>query len=345
VAHPLDANTVALWAMGQAVYSATAPDSASGALGLTLNGGVARAGGPGVADGAYAFNGSDAYLSHAADSALKAVLAAGDFAIEAWVFLAKESVARSQVVFTYGGTDNTQPNNAQVTLNINAARTVGVNWENQGGIDVGTDSVAALSEGAWHHIGVNVAASGGNRVVSVQIDNGALVTSGSAAAPDGGTSSIIAIGALPKLIGFGDARWFYGSIGSIRISNRLRTSDEFTASYTLSRGDVTTPVVSNVSPAVGAISRTQAWSCRVTDDVAFRRILIRVRLIDSDGTVRADELAYDGSEFSALYSAGSTKTTVTAGTSFDFSLSRRYGWLYAPKFDVYAIDTGGNEGT
>jgi hypothetical protein len=137
------------------------------------------------------------------------------------------------------------------------------------------------------------------------------------------------------------------SLDDFRIYDAVLTADEVWALYQVNpSADTTAPVISAVSPTDGsAISRTQAWSFRVTDNVAFRRTVVVVTLTDTGGTERGREVIYDGTEFAALYSAGSTKTTISAGTVFDFSIVRAGGWPFAPTFDVFAIDTSGNEGT
>lgn len=110
--------------------------------------------------------------------------------------------------------------------------------------------------------------------------------------------------------------------------------------------DDTAPVISNVSPAAGStITRQQTWSCRVTDDVGFRRIMLWVLFTDSQGNERGREVVWDGTEFAAAYRTLSSRTEVTAGTVYDFSLRRNGGWPWHPEIYAAAIDTSGNEGT
>lgn len=107
--------------------------------------------------------------------------------------------------------------------------------------------------------------------------------------------------------------------------------------------DDSAPVISNVSPAAGStIGRFEPWRGTVTDDTAFRRVMLWVKLTDSDGTERGREIIWDGTEFAAQYSS-STRTEVTPGLVFDFVARRNGGWPYSPEVFASAIDTAGNE--
>ena len=75
------------------------------------------------------------------------------------------------------------------------------------------------------------------------------------------------------------------------------------------------------------------------------RVLVIATLKDANGVERAREVVWDGTEFSAAYENNSSRTQVVVGTSYDFSIRRNGGWPYSPTFDVFAIDTSGNEGT
>ena len=98
------------------------------------------------------------------------------------------------------------------------------------------------------------------------------------------------------------------------------------------------PSVSAVTPSVGsAITRHEAIAFDVTDDGDFRAILLTVSFVGAD----APEVIHDGTNFSALYSAGSTKTAIAGG--FHFSLLRAGGWPSAPTITPYAFDTTGQE--
>lgn len=100
------------------------------------------------------------------------------------------------------------------------------------------------------------------------------------------------------------------------------------------------PTVSNFSPEAGTpISQSQAISFDVTDDYGlFRRIMILVSFSSTDV-----EVVYDGDNFRTHYTTESTKTSITNGSRF--SITRTGGWPSTPTFEIYPIDTAGNEGS
>lgn len=98
----------------------------------------------------------------------------------------------------------------------------------------------------------------------------------------------------------------------------------------------TPPVVSNVSPAPGAIASTEPVTFDVTDANGLRRVLIAAAFAG----LPTEELVYDGT-FRQLY-AQSTTTPIADGLRF--SLVRHPGWPSAPTITVYPFDTRGAEG-
>lgn len=98
----------------------------------------------------------------------------------------------------------------------------------------------------------------------------------------------------------------------------------------------TPPVVSNVSPAPGAIASAEPVTFDVTDANGLRRVLVTAAFAG----LPTEELVYDGT-FRQLY-AQSTTTAITDGLRF--SLVRHPGWPSAPTITVYPFDTRGAEG-
>jgi hypothetical protein len=98
------------------------------------------------------------------------------------------------------------------------------------------------------------------------------------------------------------------------------------------------PVVDGVDPAEGVpLTKNQPVAFDVTDNGTFRRILLTATFIGA----LAPEVIYDGTSFSALYSAGSTQTGISGG--YRFSLLRAGGWPGDLIITPYAFDTTGQE--
>jgi hypothetical protein len=103
--------------------------------------------------------------------------------------------------------------------------------------------------------------------------------------------------------------------------------------------DVTPPTISNFSPAPGTpISSSDSVSFDVVDNLGlFRKVVIAV----SYGSGMSVEVVYDGTSFRYPFAGGSTRTTITGGSRY--SVTRGGGWQASPTFEIYAIDTSGNE--
>lgn len=109
--------------------------------------------------------------------------------------------------------------------------------------------------------------------------------------------------------------------------------------------DQTTPVLSNFSPAEGALlGKNDPVSFRVTDvldgDEIVFVVQVAVYLVSTDTT----ELAYGGDGFENKYS---TSTRVAYSTNgYTFTLRRRGGWPTGGiRVKVRVVDRGGNVGT
>lgn len=105
-------------------------------------------------------------------------------------------------------------------------------------------------------------------------------------------------------------------------------------------GDTTPPTVTFVSPLSGTlIDITDSLIFDVTDDSGS---LGRVLVVVVDSATAEQELAFDGSAFTARFLALSTQTAITNG--YRFSLRRTGGWPAGSNLTVrvFAVDPSGN---
>ena len=103
----------------------------------------------------------------------------------------------------------------------------------------------------------------------------------------------------------------------------------------------TPPIVNNFSPlAGGPLTKFQPISFDITDDLTFRRVLIRA---DYSSSMKS-EVVFDGSSFLVNYLGVSNTTTAISG-GFHYSILRDGGWPEGPKIVPYAIDVSGSENT
>lgn len=105
-------------------------------------------------------------------------------------------------------------------------------------------------------------------------------------------------------------------------------------------GDTTPPVVTFVSPVEGTLlDPADALIVDVTDDSGS---LGRVMVVAVNQDTAEQELAFDGSTFTARFLALSTQTSITNG--YRFSLRRTGGWPAGADITirVFAVDPSGN---
>ena len=103
--------------------------------------------------------------------------------------------------------------------------------------------------------------------------------------------------------------------------------------------EIAPPVVTVTPAASSTILRTDSLSFSATDDLGvFARIAVLVL-----GSTGATEVAFDGTAFSAAYSAGSSVTAISNG--YDFVVARgSNGWQTSGvTIRILAIDASGNE--
>jgi hypothetical protein len=102
--------------------------------------------------------------------------------------------------------------------------------------------------------------------------------------------------------------------------------------------DEPAPLVVWTFPQPGnVVHRNDALSFSVTDDSgAMRDVLVIVKFPSGQW-----ELAHDGTSFSSLYAAYSSRSVVTNG--YAYQLRRSPGWPQSPTIDIRAIDTAGAE--
>jgi hypothetical protein len=108
-----------------------------------------------------------------------------------------------------------------------------------------------------------------------------------------------------------------------------------TTSYTMASS--VSPALSSLSPSAGAISATQNLSFRVSDPTAMA--VEQVNIVRSNG-VR--ENVWNSVGFASGYSAGSTRTVISAGKTFDYVVARTEGWPSAFDLEVLMWDKDGN---
>jgi hypothetical protein len=117
-------------------------------------------------------------------------------------------------------------------------------------------------------------------------------------------------------------------------------ADPYDSGYvdTFPEVDLTAPIVLNYSPTLGSdINTDQALSVDVTEETAFRRILLFIQYTNGD-----TDVVYDGDGFTPYFAPESTRSIISGG--FRFSIKRLGGWPASLTLKVYAYDQSGNEG-
>lgn len=101
--------------------------------------------------------------------------------------------------------------------------------------------------------------------------------------------------------------------------------------------DVALPVVGDFDPEDGTeIGPGDSISFSVTDDSgAFARIMV---IVSMNGIA---EVVHDGAAFRGLFQGASSRSAITGG--FRYTVGRQGGWEATPTFEVFAIDSSGNE--
>ena len=102
-------------------------------------------------------------------------------------------------------------------------------------------------------------------------------------------------------------------------------------------GETTPPVISNMTPAPGALLPGQFIEFDVTDETGLARVLITASFAHLD----APELVHDGSSFTPAYAQASSRSAISGG--YHFKVLRKRQWPGGVSLAAYAIDTSGNE--
>lgn len=103
-------------------------------------------------------------------------------------------------------------------------------------------------------------------------------------------------------------------------------------------GDSTAPVIGNFDPPVGTpLARSQLVTFDVTDETLLVRCVVIVELAGEVYVV------HDGDRFCGSFTNYSSRSAISGG--FHYSVRPNGGWTHAPRFEVLAFDTGGNEGS
>lgn len=98
------------------------------------------------------------------------------------------------------------------------------------------------------------------------------------------------------------------------------------------------PAVSNLVPADG---EQLEQTTPITFDITDADPLVRVLLAAHYPNLGADELVFDGDEFTSHYATVSSVTAISGG--FHFSILRNPVWPDIPTIRAWAFDTAGNE--
>ena len=129
---------------------------------------------------------------------------------------------------------------------------------------------------------------------------------------------------------------FVGTTGGPIRSPQARLN--FVATFSPRVGDLSPPVLDQVSPAVlSTITRTQALSFRLRDASAFAIRELYVRFGDAD----AYEIVHDGSTYRGNYL---TSSVTPLSDGFVFTLKRTGGWPSGLRVQLHlaVVDAGGN---
>ncbi len=103
--------------------------------------------------------------------------------------------------------------------------------------------------------------------------------------------------------------------------------------------DTVPPVLADYNPPLGtAIPRTGTVQFSVTDDQALRRVIV----VAAYAATGIDELVFDGDGFRGAYASRSRRETIAGGYRYTVGRSAG-GFPSAPRFQVFAVDTSGNE--
>lgn len=110
--------------------------------------------------------------------------------------------------------------------------------------------------------------------------------------------------------------------------------------WPLMQGDLVPPVIASVLPTSGTnILAAQSLSFDVTDNNAFRRIVVRIKRTGSSTW----EFVHDGDTFSPGWTLNSTRSSILGGYHYAIRPDGNWSVGATPRLTVYAIDIGGNE--
>lgn len=99
--------------------------------------------------------------------------------------------------------------------------------------------------------------------------------------------------------------------------------------------ETTPPAINSFVPAVGTpLDRNQSVQFDVTDETSLLRAVVLVTQGDDLLTV------HDGERFRGRFTNYSTRQAISGG--FRYTVRPNGGWISAPTFEVFAVDTSGN---
>lgn len=266
-----------------------------------------------------------------------------DMTVEFWGRLAVtwETISsRGPWVFGDPGSETSDDN--FYSFDVLASRIGRVFSEHGAGInDVWDTPVAVISaENQWsaHHYAITSVASGGFTTYEVYIDGVLIDTSdGTDITHDGGESNQwrLGTGGSAAIL-----RWL-GHLDDMRISSVRRSPAEILASFeagALGGGDTSPPIVTNMAPVPGEVTKNDQISFDVTD-VSPGTVLIVIHLKYTSSTETI--VVHDGAEFKPPFdTVDSSRVAIADG--YTYTVRPSGGWTGGFLLEVLAVDGDGN---
>jgi len=221
--HKLDANTIALWRLDDAVGAGnftTILDTSGNGFDFAITGSIDIVAGPAGVGLAKEFNSTD-YGLHANDATLTSLFI-GECTLEGWFYPVSASL---DYLWNYGGTGETEPTNYIMGVRREASGNVSLLMERDAGTNISVSSTANLPINTWSHLAVVKQDVGGGNFDYHFYVNGSFVDTVTDLGSTGGTTAVLYLGRSDA------GSNFAGTIGAQRWSNVVRSAGEIAASY------------------------------------------------------------------------------------------------------------------
>ena len=326
-------------------FTASPPLIADGGQGAYFNGGAVLG------------NGTEYQASRYLNSIITAAIAAG-CAVECWFRMddtAKPTINRPLVCFGDPGPED-QPNN-YLCIAIDQSASNGslqVDWEHGAGVNsIATstnpmlDSTTVLES---HYMRVDLCPESGQTRVYMTLDDTLFYTSGLLTNFDGGTSSVLRIGAGAAGAGGGSTdAGFKGIIDHVRISNACHNGAT-TYADSISTANIVLAVEQNVIKAndtrritaeVGSFTSAGTFTANAADSGSVLYFLFRqdaagsgLTLLNPGGTAMTDISSGAGTDWEATltFPTGDAHVVVVIGTVNGVAVIPGMAFFVPPKF-------------